>query len=233
MSSCQCDGIERCFNPRRVTSEMERYRKRGLVRSSRLLVEALQAQGVEGLTLLDIGGGVGAVIHALLRAGARQATDVDASAAYLAAARDEAERQGLAGRISFQHGDFVALAPNLPAADVVTLDRVICCYNDMPALVGISAARSQKLYGVVYPRDTWWIRLFIRVQNVIMRTTRAPMRFFVHPTKTVDAIIRAQGLERRFYRTAGPWQVVVYVRTTPVALHVGKRIEAITAGPTT
>jgi SAM-dependent methyltransferase len=219
MTRCQCDGIERCFNPRRVTSDLERYRKRGPVKSSRLLVEALRAQGVEGLTLLDIGGGVGAVIHALLQAGARQATDVDAAAAYLAAARDEAQRRGLAERISFRHGDFVALAPTLPAADVVTLDRVICCYDDMPALVGLSAARAQKLYGVVYPRDTWWIRLFMRVQNVTMRATRAPMRapmrFFVHPTAAVEAAIRAQGLERRSYRTAGPWQVVVYARTQP------------------
>jgi SAM-dependent methyltransferase len=215
MTRCQCDGIERCFNPRRVTSELERYRKRGLAKSSRLLVEALREQGVEGLTLLDIGGGVGAVIHALLQAGARQATDVDASAAYLSVAQNEAERRGLAERISFEHGDFVALAPTLPAADIVTLDRVICCYDDMPALVGLSAARAQKLYGVVYPRDTWWIRLFMRVQNVIMRAMRAPMRFFVHPTAAVEVAIRAQGLERRFYRTAGPWQVVVYARTQP------------------
>ncbi|HEV8194411.1 MAG TPA: class I SAM-dependent methyltransferase [Ktedonobacterales bacterium] len=213
MPHCQCEGIERCFNPRRVTNELERYRKRGLAKSTRLLVEALQAQGIDGLTLLDIGGGVGAIIHALLRAGARQATDVDASAAYLAVARDEAARQGLGERISFQHGDFVALAPTLPAADVVTLDRVICCYDDMPALVRLSAARAEHLYGVVYPRDTWWLRLFIRVQNVVMQAMRAPMRFFVHPTAAVDAMIRAQGLERRFYRTAGPWQVVVYGRT--------------------
>jgi magnesium-protoporphyrin O-methyltransferase len=210
---CQCEGIECCFDTKRVEGELERYRKHGLAKTSRLLVEALRAQGIDGLTLLDIGGGVGAVVHALLRAGAREATDVDASAAYLAVARDEAQRQGLAGRISFQHGDFVALAPTLPAADIVTLDRVICCYDDMPALVGLSAARAERLYGAVYPRDTWWVRLFIRVENVVMRARRAPMRFFVHPTTAVDALIRAQGLERRFSRTAGPWQVVVYART--------------------
>jgi hypothetical protein len=56
--------------------------------------------------------------------------------------------------MSFQYGDFVALAPALSAADVVTLDRVICCYDDMPALVGRSAALAERLYGVVYPRDT-------------------------------------------------------------------------------
>ncbi len=216
---CQCDGIEYCFDRRRVANELAQYRKRGLAKSTRLLVEALQAQGVEGLTLLDIGGGVGAIPHALLEVGARQATDVDASAAYLAVAREEAERRGLAERITFQHGDFVALAPTLPTADVVTLDRVICCYDNMPELVSRSAARAGSLYGVVYPRDSWWLRLFMRAQNLVMRARRTPMRFFIHPTTAVDATIRAQGLERRFYRASGPWQVVVYARTSSLERH--------------
>jgi Methyltransferase domain len=166
------------------------------------------------MALLDIGGGVGAIAHALLQVGARQATDIDASTAYLAAARDEAARRGLVERMSFQHGDFVVIAPTLPATDIVTLDRVICCYDNMPALMALSAAKAQKLYGVVYPRDAWWLRLFIRIQNVIMRVRREPMRFFVYPTIAVDAIIRAQGLEQRVRQTSGPWQIVVYARTS-------------------
>lgn len=216
MTHCQCDGIEQCFDSRRVTNEREHYHKRGMAKSTRLLVEALRTQGIEGLTLLDIGGSVGAVIHALLRAGASTATDVDASAAYLATARGEAEHQGLAERITFQHGDFVELAPTLPAADIVTLDRVICCYDDMPALVSLSAGRAKKFYGVVYPRDAWWLRLFIRAENLRMRVTRTPMRFFIYPTAAVDATIRAQGLRQRFYHTAGPWQVVIYGRSESV-----------------
>jgi hypothetical protein len=34
----------------------------------------------------------------------------------------------------------------------------------------------------------------------------------VHPTRAVDAVVRGNGLERRFYREAGTWQVVVYAR---------------------
>ncbi|HKB49345.1 MAG TPA: methyltransferase domain-containing protein, partial [Ktedonobacterales bacterium] len=197
MSHCQCDGIERCFNIQRVTKELTRYRRRGAAKNTRLLVKALRAQGIEGRTLLDIGGGVGAISHLLVQDGVRQAVDVDASAAYLAAAREEAERRGLAEQISFQHGDFVALAPTIPAADIVTLDRVICCYDDMPALVGLSAARAERLYGVVYPRDAWWVRLYIQILNTVQRMMRRPIRFFVHPTVAVDATIRAQGLDRR------------------------------------
>jgi hypothetical protein len=89
----------------------------------------------------------------------------------------------------------------------------------MPALVGLSAARAERLYGVVYPWDAWWMRLFIQAQNVALRVRRMPIRFFVHPTAAVDAMIRAQGLEQRFSRTAGLWQVVVYAH--PIR---GKRV---------
>jgi len=215
MSHCQCDGIERCFNSQRVTKELAGYRQRGPAKNTRLLAETLRAQGSEGRTLLDIGGGVGAILHLLLQDGVRQAMDVEASAAYLAAAREEATRRGLAEQISFQHGDFVALAPTIPAADIVTLDRVICCYDDMLALVGLSAARAERLYGVVYPRDAWWIRLFIQAQNVALRGRLMPIRFSVHPTAMVDATIRSQGLERSFSRAVGVWQVVVYARPHP------------------
>ena len=35
--------------------------------------------------------------------------------------------------------------------DILTLDRVICCYPDMQKLVGLSAKRARKLYGLIYP----------------------------------------------------------------------------------
>ena len=120
-----CEGVEAFFNRRVAARQLEQYRRRGPTRSTRLLIEALEAQGVEGSTLLDIGGGVGALQHELLKAGAARAVSVDASAAYLDAAKQEAERLGLAPQVTYHHGDFVALAESQEPADVVTLDRVI------------------------------------------------------------------------------------------------------------
>lgn len=176
------------------------------------MVDALKAEGVEGLHLLDIGGGVGAVQHALIEAGVKDATDIDASKAYIRAAREEAERRGIAERVCFQHGNFVDIAAQISPADVVTLDRVVCCYPDMENLVGLSAARANKLYGLVYPRDTWWARLGVKVLNVFFRLQRKPFRTFVHSTQAVDAIVRSHGLRRRYYAVTMVWQVVVYSR---------------------
>lgn len=35
----------------------------------------------------------------------------------------------------FRYGDFVSLAPDLETADLVTLDRVVCCYPELEPLV--------------------------------------------------------------------------------------------------
>ena len=212
MNCCQCQGIETLFGQKEATRKLEAYRKDGPTGTTRMLIDALKAEGTEGLTLLDIGGGVGAIQHELLRSGLAKATDVDASTAYVAAAREEAERQGHADRVSYHHGNFITLAPQVPSADIVALDRVICCYHDMQALVGLSVAKADKLYALVYPRDTWWMRLAVSIANLYFLVSRNPFRTFAHRTQNVEAIVYGNGFRRRFYKTSGPWQVVVYAR---------------------
>jgi hypothetical protein len=149
---------------------------------------------------------------ALLKAGVTNAMDVDASSAYLALAQSEAKRVGVANRVEYRYGNFTDLAADVAPTGIVTLDRVICCYHDMRGLVSQSVAKAAKLYGLVYPRDTWWTRSVLAAGNFILRLRRDPFRVFVHPTEAVDALIRDSGLVRRYHRTAGPWQVVVYAR---------------------
>ncbi len=116
--------------------------------------------------------------------------------------------------MSHYHGNLVDLSKHIPQADIVTLDRVICCYDDMQALVRLSSVLTRRLYGVVYPRDTWWAKVGSAVVNFLYWVRRNPFRIFVHSTEVVDAVVRSNGLERRFYRKVGMWQVVVYARTT-------------------
>jgi 2-polyprenyl-3-methyl-5-hydroxy-6-metoxy-1,4-benzoquinol methylase len=212
MTCPHCQGVEKIFDQGTAERDLKAYRAHGPGTTTRLLIEALKAAGIADRTLLDIGGGVGAIQHELLKAGARSAIAIDASAAYLHAARQEAERQGHTNRIAYQQGDFVELAPHLPQADIVTLEKVICCYPDMRALVGLSSAHAGKLYGVVFPRDSWWMRLGGRFVNLFLRLQRNAFRFFVHPTAAIEAVVRANGLEQRYYRKTLFWQVIVYSR---------------------
>jgi 2-polyprenyl-3-methyl-5-hydroxy-6-metoxy-1,4-benzoquinol methylase len=214
MDCCQCQGIETRFDRKYVAKKLEKYRESGSKNTTRQLIEALQAEGVAGMTLLDIGGGIGDIQHALLRSGVSFATDNEASSAYLDACRQEAERLGHADRVRHILGNFVEVANDIAPADIVTLDRVICCYHDMPALVNLSTQKARRLYGIVYPLDRWWVRLAMQVYyNCRYWIRRNPMRNFVHPSKEVEAIIQSNGLNRCFYRLMGLWQVVVFSRS--------------------
>jgi magnesium-protoporphyrin O-methyltransferase len=212
MACGQCQGLESLFNDKTAAKELREYHRNGPKTTTQLLISALEAEGVRNLTLLDIGGGVGVVQHELLRAGVRKVTSVDGSSAYLEAARCEAERQGSADRVSYYHADFIELAAEIEPADIVTLDRAICCYPDMPALVGLSSEKAGKMYGVVYPRDTWWIRLGATVINFGTWLFRKPYRFFIHPSAEVEAVLYQQGFTKCFNRQTFFWQTAVYTR---------------------
>ena len=215
MSCVQCVGIEEMFDEKRTAAELRRYRKRGPGKTSRLLIESIAAEGVSGRTILDIGGGLGAVHYGLLSAGAAEAVDVDASAGYLKAAKQEAERRGLSGRIRHLHGNFVDLAGELAPADIVTLDRVICCYDDARALLESSAGKARHLLGLVYPIDSRWMKAARGLLNLLLGSLRKSFRIFVHPSAQVEAIARAHGFRKLAYHRRGIWQVVVYGRLHP------------------
>ena len=216
MACSQCEGIEHEFDRGIAQKSLRRYRRRGPDKSTRLLVEALRSAidtlDVRNGLLLDIGAGVGVIQHELLDGRVERSVHVDASSAHLAAAREESELRGHTARTSFVYGDFVALADTLPAADIVTLDRVICCYHDMAALTSLSARKATRLYGAVYPRASAWVGFGIAAVNVFQRIKRSDFRVFHHPPESIDAALRAAGLEQQSVRRTMAWEVVVYLR---------------------
>jgi hypothetical protein len=82
----------------------------------------------------------------------------------------------------------------------------------MPTLVGLSADKAEKLYGLVYPKDTWWMKGAAKAMNFVFWLQRTPYRFFIHPSPAVESIVQAKGLQRIFYKRTFLWQVVVYGR---------------------
>ena len=208
---CAC-AVGNEFGERSARHDQETYRKNGPDRTTAWLVEGLTGDGIAGQTVLDIGAGIGAVHLALLAAGAASAVDVDGSPAYVTVAREEAERAGLYAAVRYETGDFVELAATIEPADLVALDRVVCCYPDMPALVDLSIERARRRYGLVYPRDRWWIRAGSGVLNALAALARRRLRFHVHRTAEVDARVRAAGFRPILQRSTVFWQVAVYER---------------------
>jgi ubiquinone/menaquinone biosynthesis C-methylase UbiE len=214
MDSCGCEpqGFAKIFDRRNAEDDRDRYRRKGPDRTTRMLLELLAPYRAASSTVLDIGGGIGIIDQELLKTGMSHAVLVDGSTASLAVAREEARRLDLADRIEFVEGDFVKLAAGIGPADIVTLDRVVCCYPDAEALVGSSAARVRTVYGLVLPRDRFMVRIAVRLENLWMRLRRRAYRAYVHPTPRIDEIVAAAGLQPHAERRTAFWRVVVYDR---------------------
>jgi len=212
MGCCQCQGIENMFDKKSAKRELKRYLKKGPSKTTSMLLDAIHEKGVQGLDFLDIGGGIGAIQYDLIKAGASSGTSIEASSAYIDAVNYETLQNDLVERVSFKHGDFTTMASDVDSADIVTLDKVICCYDDMSELVGLSSKLARKIYAVIYPRDVWWTKLGFLMVNFYSRIKGSSFRTFIHPTKKVEEIIFGNGLRRNYYATTLVWQVAIFTR---------------------
>lgn len=213
MSCCHGEGCNAQFDTRQARHDLKRYHKEGADPTTRALIDLIKSAGVQGAHLLDVGGGVGAIHHELLDAGLYAATHVDASEAYIEVAKQEAASRGHGDRVRFVKGDFVKVAGEVAEADVVTLDRVICCYGDMESLVGASTSKAKRLYGAVFPRDHWYLKPAFGAINLWKRLTGSRFRVFVHPVSAIDSAIRRQGFRQRNHLRTFVWNVALYERT--------------------
>jgi magnesium-protoporphyrin O-methyltransferase len=192
---CRPEGYNRLFSARQAKLDASRYRKRGLGGTSRGLVEL--AGDVSGGTVLEVGGGVGAIELELLAAGADSATNVELSGEYEEEAAKLIAERGLTERVDRRVADFVA-EPVEPH-DVVVMHRVVCCYPDVDLLVGVAAAHTRRRLLLTYPRERPWTRAGIRAINLFMRISGSDFRAFVHPVARMTAAAQREGLalERR------------------------------------
>ena len=212
MGCCQCQGIKNMFDKKAANRQLKRYLKKGPSKTTSMLLDAINKKGVQGLNFLDIGGGIGAIQYDLIKAGASNGTSIEASSAFFDIVKEEALQNGLTERVNFKYGDFTATASDVDSADIVTLDKVICCYDDMSELVGLSSKLARKIYAVIYPRDVWWTKLALLMVNFYPRIKGSSFRVFIHPTKKVEEIIFGNGLKRNYYATTLFWQVAIFTR---------------------
>lgn len=212
MDACGCDEYATPIDPLTARRDRISYHSNGPDRTTRMLLDMIEAAGDDAITLLDIGGGIGVIDHELLRTRATRAVLVEASPAYLDAAREEARAAGLLERLRIVPGDFVRQARDIEEADVVTLDRVVCCYPDADALVTASASKARRLYGLVLPRDRWFVRWAIRLENIRWWLRRRAYRAHAHANARIDALATASGLRVRSERSTLLWRVVLYAR---------------------
>ncbi|HEX5942575.1 MAG TPA: class I SAM-dependent methyltransferase [Anaerolineales bacterium] len=207
-----CEITDKAFSEAEARAELRNYRRRGPLKQTKLILEAIRSLGLKNADLLDIGGGIGVIHHELLRDVVRDATHVDASSAYLKEAKQEASHRGHSERVNFIHADFTDIADQLPEVDIVTLDRVVCCYPDFRRLLKAAAEHSQRALAFTYPRETWYMRFGLRVINFFQGLRRDPFRVFLHPVAEMDELLKREGLKRVLLRRLFVWEMALYQR---------------------
>ncbi|HSC29794.1 MAG TPA: methyltransferase domain-containing protein [Vicinamibacterales bacterium] len=215
MMTCGCclgDSVERQFGPEKVAQELQLYRRKGAGSTTRLLRDGLATAGLTSGELLDVGAGFGALTFELLDRGMSRATVVEMSSAYLAAAIEEAARRGRSSSVHTVHGDFVAVAPGLPASTVVTLDRVVCCYPSPEPLLEQALGHAKHGFAFSYPRDRWYVRVGVWLENALRRWRGNSFRTFVHPAGRMHQLIEREGFTLASRRCSLAWCADVFMK---------------------
>jgi magnesium-protoporphyrin O-methyltransferase len=171
------------------------------------MVEFLQGLGLEGASVLEIGGGVGEIEIELLQAGAARAQNLELSPAYEQQARTLAAKEGVQGRLDWRLHDLAQDPGGVAPADLVVLHRVVCCYPDYERLLGAAADHARRALVFSYPPRNPLSRAFYGLFNLVMRLTRSGFRGFAHPPGAMVAVLEDRGLRRTYQGQSRIWQV--------------------------
>lgn len=195
MADC-CDprGCDREFDDRFARRTAAEYRAKGLSRSAEAMVAALERRGIRDASVLEIGGGVGAIHLELLRRGAATATNLELSPAYDAEARRLAAEAGLAGRVTRRIADLAVDPDAAQDADVVVLHRVVCCYPDYARLLGAAASRARRLLVFSYPPRNLLTRGVVAADAARGRLVGREYRAFAHPPEDMLGVLEEAGM---------------------------------------
>src|SRR5688500_11824294 len=189
-----------------------RYRKKGLDKTAQAMVEMLAERGLEGATVLEVGGGAGEIQLELLRRGAASATNLELSPAYEPEAAALIAEAGLAGRVQRRQVD-IAIDPDaVEPADIVVLNRVVCCYPDYARLLGAAADHARHHLVFSHPPRNAVSRAVVATQNLLLRVSGREFRTFAHPPAAMRAVLAEHGLRPAVARSGPVWQVVAATR---------------------
>lgn len=190
---CDPDEYDVVFTSKYARQLAKKLRVKGLDDTAAKMADFVTEQGPDGATVLEIGGGVGGLHMELLRRGASRATSVELSTAYEVEAARLLAESGLADRVSRRNGDAVADPSLAPSADIVVLHRVVCCYPDFPALLGLAADRARRMLVFSYPRPRLLTRTETVMENLGYAVRRQAFRTFVHSPEAMLAVLAEHG----------------------------------------
>ena len=205
---CNARGCDDFFGGKFARRVAKRYRRRGPDKTATRILAFLEREGVEAATVLEIGGGVGEIQLELLKRGAASAVNLELSPAYDAEARDLLREAGIDESRAVRRLHDIAEDPEgVEPADIVVLNRVVCCYPDHERLLGAAAAHARRLLVFSHPPRNLAARAVIRAENVGLRLAGKEFRTYAHPPAAMLDVCRANGLRATYAHAGTVWHV--------------------------
>ncbi len=211
---CYPRDYDRFFSRRFARRRAKKYRKRGLDKTARKMAAFARERGVEGATVLEIGGGVGEIEIELLKAGVARAENLELSPAYEEEAGTLAEEAGVGGRVDWRIHDLAEDPEAVEPADIVVMHRVVCCYPDYERLLGAAADHARRALVFSYPPRNALSHIFYGVFNLAMRLMGSGFRGFAHPADAMLAVLDRRGLRQTYEHHGLIWQVAGHERVS-------------------
>lgn len=209
---CEPDDYADTFGSRFARRTSRRYRRNGLNPTQQTIVEFAAERGLEGASVLEIGGGVGHLHVEMLRRGAARVTNLELSSGYEAEAAALLARSGMEGRVARRMHDIATDPDVVEPADVVVLHRVVCCYPDYERLLGAAGSHARRLLVYSYPPSSLVARASFGLDNLGRWVRRNDFRAFVHPPAAMSAVVEDQGFSPRLQHRTRSWHVAGFER---------------------
>ncbi|MDH5476078.1 MAG: methyltransferase domain-containing protein [Cyclobacteriaceae bacterium] len=214
MTCTHCCDANKFFDIKNAQKELKKFNKKGPKGTTRRLIKVLNTISKSDLTLLDIGGGIGMLQWYFLKNGAKSTTDVDASTGYLEAAKQYAAENNWKEKTTFIEGDFNDHNEKIGHFDVVTLDRVVCCYPDFHTILKNATEKSNQYIALSYPMSNWASRFINQLGRIYFYFRKSAFKTYIHPSKQIRQLIVNQGFSAIHTSIKFPWHIQVYKKTT-------------------
>lgn len=205
-----CEITDTQFDESRAKEDIKSYHKLGPAKQTKLILGAIRSLKLRNASLLDIGGGVGMIYHELMNDVINKAIHVDASSAYLKVAKEESAKRGYVENINFVHADFTDVEKEISQVDVVTLDRVVCCYPYYQNLLKAAATHAKQAVVMTYPREIWFLKIGLAIVNFFQNLRNDPFRVFVHPISQMESLMKMHGFTRIENKKTFIWEMALY-----------------------
>jgi magnesium-protoporphyrin O-methyltransferase len=218
--NCSCcsapntQGTNKFFT-KNASRYIKQFRKKGLAKEQQRLVEGILQTSIEDKTVLEIGCGVGGLHLTMLKHGAKSATGIDISEGMLEGAKQLSKELGMDAQTNYILGDFVQANGDIHPADITVLDKVVCCYENLDALLSKSLGHTKHIFALSYPRQTFIVRLSFQILILLGTVLKWSFRPYWHDWNKMRSTIELNGFRERYRNKTMMWSVYVFERKFP------------------